>query len=258
MTNSARIDRPYLDQPADGWTARPKPLPPLPKRAEMLPVAQKRGAKISQVIACAAVAYDVPPESLRARDRHQLVAEARGVACWLLRVIKGLSYPEIGRALGGRDHTTAMASIRKVLRRRKDELLFREFTDALRIATEARAGSDLRTNASAETHQGTGSLEPNLSQPGSEALSKSAGEAEQEQPHPGRETESESSSVSLDVGTARAERSAGWSRSGLSIEHATVCLDARLRDRRATELSQIISDGLDSREEIRDEQWGFR
>ncbi len=36
------------------------------------------------------------------------IVRARFVAAWMLRELCGLSYPQIGQALGGRDHTTAM------------------------------------------------------------------------------------------------------------------------------------------------------
>jgi chromosomal replication initiation ATPase DnaA len=59
------------------------------------------------------VRFGVSPSQLLSKDRHKSIARARHVAAWLMRQT-GLSFPEIGRALGGRDHTTAMNSVRRV------------------------------------------------------------------------------------------------------------------------------------------------
>lgn len=56
-------------------------------------------------------------DELIGRDRHSHVAHARQVAAWLLRR-SGWSYVEIGRALGGRHHTTIMYAIEKIERER--------------------------------------------------------------------------------------------------------------------------------------------
>lgn len=45
---------------------------------------------------------------LQSHYRGRAVARARFVAMWLLRIVGRRSFPEVGRAFGGRDHTTAM------------------------------------------------------------------------------------------------------------------------------------------------------
>jgi chromosomal replication initiation ATPase DnaA len=52
-------------------------------------------------------------QELTGKARPPYIANARHVAAWCLRQ-QGMSYPEIGRALGGRDHTTAMNSVRVI------------------------------------------------------------------------------------------------------------------------------------------------
>ena len=46
----------------------------------------------------------------RARD----VARPRQVAMYLTKMLTSLSYPEIGRQFGGRDHTTVMHAVRAI------------------------------------------------------------------------------------------------------------------------------------------------
>lgn len=48
-------------------------------------------------------------------DRRTLaVVRPRQVACWLMRNYTTMSLPEIGRRMGGRDHTTILAACRKI------------------------------------------------------------------------------------------------------------------------------------------------
>jgi chromosomal replication initiator protein len=51
---------------------------------------------------------------LLSKDRHKSVAFARQVAMYLCRQRLKCSYPELGRAFGNRDHTTAMSAVRRV------------------------------------------------------------------------------------------------------------------------------------------------
>lgn len=60
-----------------------------------------------------AARFGVTLAELHSADRHKRIARARHVAMWLMRQ-GGMSYPEIGRAIGNRDHTTVMSAVRKV------------------------------------------------------------------------------------------------------------------------------------------------
>ena len=42
------------------------------------------------------------------------MTRARQIAIWLCRHHLQMSLPELGRAFGGRDHTTALASVQKM------------------------------------------------------------------------------------------------------------------------------------------------
>ena len=60
--------------------------------------------------------FAVPLEDLSGSRRDAPTAHARQVAMYLLRNDSSLSLPEIGRTLGGRDHTTALHGCRKIER----------------------------------------------------------------------------------------------------------------------------------------------
>ncbi len=57
--------------------------------------------------------HHVTTDGIMGRDRSPTVARARAEVCHALYHLpgRGLSYPEIGRLIGGRDHTTIMAAV---------------------------------------------------------------------------------------------------------------------------------------------------
>ena len=87
--------------------------------AEALGIEAETEASVEELLDRAARRFDVTVEELLYGSRRKGLVAARQVAYWLLRA-RGLSYPEIGRALGGKDHTTVMSGVRKVQRERED------------------------------------------------------------------------------------------------------------------------------------------
>ena len=71
-------------------------------------------AGISEIIDAAAQEFGVERESLLARDRRPTVATARQVAMYLARELTEHSLPEIGRGIGGRNHTTVLHAVNRV------------------------------------------------------------------------------------------------------------------------------------------------
>lgn len=70
--------------------------------------------RVSTILAFAADAYGVTITELIARDRQGVYRDARALAAWALsRQNLGLSFPAIGRVLGGRHHTTILSSVRR-------------------------------------------------------------------------------------------------------------------------------------------------
>jgi len=69
---------------------------------------------LSEIIDAAAQEFDVARESLLARDRRPAVATARQVAMFLARELTEHSLPEIGRGVGGRNHTTVLHAVNRV------------------------------------------------------------------------------------------------------------------------------------------------
>lgn len=80
-------------------------------------------------IAAVAETFNVPVKRLYGRQRDEEVVKARAAATYFLRAHKHLSYPQIGSLLGGRDHSTVIASYRKAERLLVDDPVFRRAID---------------------------------------------------------------------------------------------------------------------------------
>lgn len=62
----------------------------------------------------------VPVKDLKGSKRQQRIAHARQVAMYLCRQLLGISYPSLGRAFGGKDHSTVLYSVRKIEKMQRD------------------------------------------------------------------------------------------------------------------------------------------
>jgi chromosomal replication initiator protein len=80
--------------------------------ADLLP--QRSSIEPATVVSAVAVAFGITRERLLGRDRTREVALPRQVAMYLLRDAANISLPQIGEAVGGRDHTTVMYACEKV------------------------------------------------------------------------------------------------------------------------------------------------
>jgi len=80
--------------------------------ADLLP--QQNDLKPERVVNLVANSFNLTTESILGRDRSQAVVLPRQVAMYLLRKEGNISLPQIGEALGGRDHTTIMYGIEKI------------------------------------------------------------------------------------------------------------------------------------------------
>lgn len=58
--------------------------------------------------------FGVKLRDLKGSKRNRAVAHPRMVAMYLARRLTKMSYPEIGRSFGGKDHSTVISAVRKI------------------------------------------------------------------------------------------------------------------------------------------------
>jgi len=80
--------------------------------ADLLP--RRNEVKADHVINTVAGAYNLSPDQVMGRGRTRQVALPRQIAMYLMREEGHISLPQIGDALGGRDHTTVMYGCDKI------------------------------------------------------------------------------------------------------------------------------------------------
>ena len=95
---------------------------------------------IAEIQAATAQHFGTTVTALLARDRHKSIAFARMLSMGLCRLYTRASFPEIGRAFSGRDHTTVMHACRRLVELRKTDAIARRHIDALILALDVTTG----------------------------------------------------------------------------------------------------------------------
>jgi hypothetical protein len=111
---------------------------PLPAAAPSHPA--MANVRVASVIRTAARHNGVAAEAVVGHGRTRTVNEVRSLAMYLVRQLTGRSLGSIGRAFGGRDHTTVMRSVRSVRARMRADAAFAGDVERLATAIAARAG----------------------------------------------------------------------------------------------------------------------
>lgn len=86
-------------------------------REQMERVHRERESQLTPeaVILATSEVFGVSVKEIRGRRRVATVARPRNVAMYVARKHTGASFPELGQAFGGRDHTTVMSNVRKIV-----------------------------------------------------------------------------------------------------------------------------------------------
>lgn len=109
---------------------RAKPIP-LPSRCR---ISHRPTVQIQELVA---LSYGIHPRHMVSREQTQPTAWIRQIAMYLTRELTNRSLPEIGRAFGGRDHTTVIHAIRQVKKRMSEDCLVAADIEALQKALRA-------------------------------------------------------------------------------------------------------------------------
>lgn len=80
---------------------------------------QERRITIDSIIKAVAEKYSLKPQQLREKSNRKEIVEPRQVAMYVTKELTPASLPEIGRAFGGKHHTTVIHSVEKITRERQ-------------------------------------------------------------------------------------------------------------------------------------------
>ncbi len=83
------------------------------------------------IVKAVAKHFDIKVADLKGSKRARAIAIPRQISMYLCRTHTQASYPEIGKALGGKDHTTALNAFNRITERLKSENDLRKHVDDL-------------------------------------------------------------------------------------------------------------------------------
>jgi chromosomal replication initiator protein len=79
--------------------------------------------RLGDVEAMVATYFGLRPADLHSSRKSQTVSTARSVAMYLTRKLTGLSFPDIGKYMGNKNHATVLQACRRIDKRLADDLL---------------------------------------------------------------------------------------------------------------------------------------
>lgn len=108
----------YDMHPPKGWKKRePKKPPAVPKNPLWFRMLDDKPLPtMDNIIRVVADHYGLTPTDIRSGRRERKVVHPRMIATYIARNLTELSYPQIGRFVGGRDHSTAVHAFQKIER----------------------------------------------------------------------------------------------------------------------------------------------
>jgi len=87
---------------------------------------------IDDIINQVSKAFNVKASDVKSKKKHKLYSYPRQVAMYLARELTELSYPEIGAALGGKDHSTVIYGAKKIEQRLEEDPSLKHLVERLK------------------------------------------------------------------------------------------------------------------------------
>lgn len=110
-------------QPAE--TPEPEPVSPTPIEEIPAPtIKEGEELRIREIQQVVAIRYRIGLEAIKSDSRSQFVILPRQIAYTLARRLTGKSLATIGRAFGGRDHTTVLHGVQRIEGRARADSAF--------------------------------------------------------------------------------------------------------------------------------------
>jgi chromosomal replication initiator protein len=79
-----------------------------------------RAVSVEDIQTKVASYFNINPREMRSSKRSRTIAFPRQIAMYACKELTTLSLPEIGAEFGGRDHTTVLYAVRKIIKKRKE------------------------------------------------------------------------------------------------------------------------------------------
>src|SRR6266581_1812400 len=100
--------------------------------ADIIPAGTRKPINVERIQALVADYYNVTLDDMKGKRRDKHIVFPRQVAMFLVREETPSSLPAIGKAFGGRDHTTALHSIEKIANELKEDERLRYEVQAIK------------------------------------------------------------------------------------------------------------------------------
>ncbi len=92
---------------------QPTPVPVAPKPKRPVPLNAACRSTINQILSEVAHVWGIQADEIISQRRQTYIVEPRQVVCMLAKTLTIRSYPEIGRRMGHRDHSTVFHAAEK-------------------------------------------------------------------------------------------------------------------------------------------------
>jgi len=102
-------------------TGTPITLPMAQQILKQVLQGQEKKISMDAVLRAVAEKFGIPPSQLKQKGNARTIVFPRQVAMYLVKELTTASLPEIGRAFGGKHHTTVMHSIQKIDQQRQHD-----------------------------------------------------------------------------------------------------------------------------------------
>lgn len=118
-------------------TPQPEEIPDflaIRKREDWIDLTTKaalRPATARVILSCVRRRTCVSHLDITSKRRTAGIAKARMIACWIMRHHTPMSLPQIGKKLGGRDHTTVLHAVNRVEAIRAEDASYKAFVDGI-------------------------------------------------------------------------------------------------------------------------------
>lgn len=97
---------------------------------------QPRHIEVKDIQEAVAQKYGTTVAALKGSRRNRDIARPRQIAMYLCKELTTRSYPEIGRLFGGKDHTTVLHAVRRIIELREQDTILSDDVENLRRKLE--------------------------------------------------------------------------------------------------------------------------